>query len=443
MPTDPLTLPFVNGKTARSITAAIEAAIERGQLSPGDPLPSVRQLATELDVSPMTVMSAFKELRARGVITTHERRRTRVSMRPPIARRAGIPLGGRVRDLASDNPDRVLLPELGPVLARIDPPIQLYGGETVLPELAGLACEQLAAIGIDVEQVAVANGTFDAIERTLTAHMKPGDRVAVEDPGYTGVLDLVRALGLEPVSVSIDESGMQPAALDAALGRGATAAIYTPRAQNPAGAAFDARRAKELRAVLKRHPDVLLVEDDHAGPITEEPYHTLTSGRERWAVVRSVSKSLGPDLRLAVVAADHLTLSRVEGRQLLGAGWVSLLMQRLVVELWRDDDVQRLLGRAAEAYGQRRRALIAALAERGIPAQGKSGLNVWIPVPEETTPARNLLALGWAVASGEIFRIGSPPGLRVTTAALPLEQIDELADDVAQAFAPQRRTNRA
>lgn len=434
---------FVHGTTAREITASIEAAIEDGRLAPGDPLPSVRRLAADLDVSPMTVMSAFKELRARGVITTHERRRTRVSARPPIARRATIPLGGRVRDLASDNPDPLLLPDLAEALRSIEAPVHLYGGETVLPQLNELACEQLAQIGVEAEHIAVTSGTFEAIERILEAHAKPGDRVLVEDPGYTGVLDLVRALGLEPIGVPVDDVGMLPDQLAAELRRGAVAAIYTPRAQNPAGSAFDAERARELRRVLRAHPGVLLVEDDHAGPVTEEPYHTLTGDRDLWAVIRSASKSLGPDLRLAVVAADRVTLSRVEGRQLLASGWVSFVLQRLVVELWQDAATQRLLARAAEAYGERRQALLAALQVRQVSAQGRSGLNVWVPVAEETTAMRNMLALGWAVASGEIFRVRTPPGLRITTAAVPLDEIDGLADDIALALSPGRRTNRA
>jgi len=439
----PISVPFLRGASAREIAASVEAAIEQGRLGPGDALPSVRQLAAELDVSPMTVMSAFKELRARGVITTHERRRTRISPRPPIARRSAIPLGNRLRDLASDNPDPAVLPDLRSILARVEAPAHLYGDQTVLPELSRLACAQLAELGVAVDQVAVANGTFDAIERLLQTHAKPGDRVLVEDPGYTGVLDLVRALGLEPVGVEIDDFGMLPERLEQALGRGAVAAICTPRAQNPRGAAFDAERAADLRAVLSAHPHVLVVEDDHAGPITEEPYETLTGGRERWAIIRSVSKSLGPDLRLAVVAADRVTLSRAEGRQLLASGWVSFVLQQAVVELWKDRSVRTLLARAARTYGERRRALLAALEERGIEAHGRSGLNVWVPVEEETTAMRNMLALGWAVASGEIFRIRTAGFLRITTAAVPLEQIDELADDIARALFPERRTNRS
>jgi DNA-binding transcriptional MocR family regulator len=430
----------IHGTTAREIAESVESAIGHGELQPGDPLPSVRGLAGELGVSPMTVVTAFKDLRIRGLVTTSERRRTRVATRPPIARRSSIPLTGRLRDLAGDNPDPALLP--APRFKPDDQP-RLYGGATVLPELADLAIAEFATVGVPAKEIAVLNGTFAAIERILQAHTKPGDRVAVEDPGYTGVIDLCRALGLRIVGVPTDEFGMLPDRLDAALSVGATAVLVTPRAQNPAGAAFDRRRAGELRTVLRAQPETLVVEDDHAGPIAEEVYHTLVGDRERWAVVRSVSKSLGPDLRLAVVTADSQTLTRVEGRQLLTCGWVSLLVQRLVVDLWQDNEVRSLLARAAATYTERRRALLEHLAARDIPAQGRSGLNVWLPVPTESTAIRNLVVLGWAVAAGEVFRIDTPPGLRITTAGLPVSDAEQLADDLARALRPERHTGRS
>src|SRR5687767_2914629 len=115
-----VTAQVIHGTTAREIAGSVESAIERGQLTPGDTLPSVRGLAGELGVSPMTVVAAFKDLRVRGLVTTSERRRTRVSARPPVARRSSIPLSGTLRDVASDNPDAKLLPVLRRFLRRLD-----------------------------------------------------------------------------------------------------------------------------------------------------------------------------------------------------------------------------------------------------------------------------------------------------------------------------------
>jgi DNA-binding transcriptional MocR family regulator len=237
-------------------------------------------------------------------------------------------------------------------------------------------------------------GALDGIERALRAHLRPGDRVAVEDPAYPPCRDQLLGLGLVGVPVRVDDAGMVPEALARALGRGVQAVIVVPRAQNPTGAALDERRAADLRALLDEHPGVLVIEDDHAGPVAGAPSVSL-AGRERWAVVRSTSKFLHPDLRVALMTGDPTTIARVEGHQILGPGWVSHLLQRLVCELLGDPATARRIDRAAEAYARRRDALIEALARRGVPAHGRSGLNIWVPLREELPvgagPARRRL----------------------------------------------------
>ena len=158
---------------------------------------------------------------------------------------------------------------------------------------------------------------------------------------------------------------MRPEALAAALRAGARGAIITPRGHNPLGAAFDAERAATLRALLR---DVFVVEDDHLGPVAGVPWHSVAGASGRWAVVRSVSKWLGPDLRCAILAGDELTLARVEGRLSLGPGWVSGILQRLTARLWADPDVAALVEQAADVYTARRTALVDALAAHGLAA---------------------------------------------------------------------------
>lgn len=443
IPTE-LTQYRISGKGAAGIAASIERGIAAGELRPGEPLPAVRSLAAELGVSPTTVAAAFKSLRSRGLVVTRSRSGARVSWRPPLAAPLlGAPLPEGARDLASGNPDPELLPDLAPVLRRIEPPRQLYGGDPNDPELLGLVTAELERDGILAQNLAVVSGALDGIERALAAQLRPGDVVAVEDPGFAGLFHLLRALGYALQPVAIDARGMIPAALAEALEGGAAAIVLNPRGQNPTGASLDPERAATLRDVLYRHPEAMLLEDDHLGPIAGAPRFTLTAGRSRWAAARSLAKSLGPDLRLAVLAGDPETIGRVRGRQAVGPGWVSHLLQRVAATLWKDKKVARELERAADTYTERRKAFLTALANQGIEVEAPTGLNVWIPVPDETTIVQALQSDGWAVMPGAPFRLRAEPAIRVTTSSLRPAEAGSLAAAIALSLEPSHRTRSA
>ena len=425
----------IEGPTARAIARSIEEGARSGRIEPGATLPTVRALAASLSVSPATAASAYRLLKGRGLLATAGRRGTRLSHRPPLATPPALPVPPHLRNLADGNPDPALLPDLRAILRGLRGRGPLYGEPDRRPALLRWARRDMEADGVTAEHIAIVGGALDGIERVLQAHLRAGDRVAVEDPGYTAVLDLLSALGLIAEPVQVDDYGLRPVELREALRAGAVACIVTPRAQNPTGAAFDPRRARELRAVLSAHPEVLVIEDDHAGPVAGLPALTVVQPRqERWAVVRSVSKSLGPDLRLAVLAGDGLTVARVEGRRALGAGWVSCVLQEIVERLWSLPATARRLRAAAETYTRRRQGLIDALARRGVPARGRSGLNVWIPVAEEAAVLAHLATAGWAVRAGERYRLRSPPAIRITVATLRPSEAERLANDVARAL---------
>jgi DNA-binding transcriptional MocR family regulator len=442
-----MSVPVLNypiaGRRARAIADSVEAALRAGRLAPGAGLPTVRALAGTLGVSPATVAAAYRTLRERGLIAGAGRRGTRVTQRPPLSTPAPARAPAHLVDLSDGNPDPRLLPSLSPALARLPRQQRLYGEPANRPRLLELAARQLGADGIPVTSLAVVGGALDGIERVLQAHLRPGDRVAVEDPGYSGVLDLVAALGLVAEPVALDDLGPVPGSLRRALQGGALAAIVTPRAQNPTGAALDERRARELRGLLDQWSGVLVVEDDHAGPVAGARALTLCRGnRERWAVVRSVAKSLGPDLRLAVLTGDAGTVARVEGRQRIGTGWVSHLLQATVEALWSREGTEARLAAAAATYAERRQALLHALARRGIAANGRSGMNVWVPVPDEAAAVAGLAEAGFAVRAGERYRLRSAPAIRVTTARLSTRDAERVADALARTVAPAlRRTH--
>jgi DNA-binding transcriptional MocR family regulator len=427
----------ISGRTAAGIAGSLERQLHGGA-GLEEPLPTVRGLAERLGVSPATVAAAYKLLRSRGLVAGYGRRGTRV-VPPPSAGPPGTvtapPLG--TMDLASGNPDPALLPPLGPALRMVESPHVLYGGGGVDRGLLVFIATELEADGIAAPAVAVASGALDAVERILREYLRAGDRVAVEDPSFPGILDLVSALALVPAPCPVDAAGPRPDALEEALRRGSRAVIVTPRAQNPTGAALTAERADELRRLLRRFPDVVLIENDYLAPVAGTPARTIGgSARAPWALVRSTSKFLGPDLRVAVVAGHETTIGRLVARQAIGARWVSHILQRLALALWSDPANGRRFARATELYATRRQALGSALAARGIQAYGESGFNVWVPVPNESSVIARLAERGWAVAAGDRFRLQSPPAIRITTSTLDPAEAARLAGDLEAALRP-------
>jgi DNA-binding transcriptional MocR family regulator len=362
------------------------------------------------------------------------RRGTRVAARPESRPpRAGrLPEG--VRDLASSFVDPELVPDVSGALARVAarrPDVSLYEENAKLPALVAVAEDELGRAGVDATRLGFVGGTLDGVERVLQAHLRPGDHVAVEDPAFPRLLDLLQALNLRAVPIAIDDAGLRPEGLARALGRGLDALVVTPHGQNPYGCSLDAGRAEALAELLEGQ-DLLLVEDAHGWELDEAPW-TLSGRHRRWAVVRSVSRLLGSDLRVAFLAGDGETVARVEARQAVTTSWVSRLLQEVVAETLASADVRRQLRRAEAETNARRLALLAALEEHGVDAHGRSGLHVWVPVREEAFAVAHMLDSGYAVVAGERFRLRTPPAVRVTTARLRVEEAGPLADALAEA----------
>jgi DNA-binding transcriptional MocR family regulator len=416
----------VAGTHAREIATRIESAVSESRLDPGAELPPVRELAEQLGINPNTAAAAYRVLRDRGTVETRGRLGTRVRERPatsPASRVLTLPPG--TADLSSGNPDPELLPRLEPPRPIL--PSQ-YTEETIGPALLAEARPFLAADGVPADHVQCTFGALDGIDRVLTVRLRAGDRVAVEDPGWAHLLDLLAADRLIPLPVAVDDDGPDPAALAAALAAGAKAFITTTRAQNPYGSATTAARADALRAVLAGHPDVLTVDDDHGSELAAGPPRHLAAATSRWAYVRSASKAYGPDLRIALLSSDAATHDLVAGRLRHTARHVSRIIQEAWATALADRGTQSLVRRAAQTYDTRRDALLDAMAQRGLEAHGRSGLNVWVPVPDESAALSALLSAGFAAAPGAWFRLRCGPGLRVTTARLDPARAGALAD---------------
>ena len=201
-----------------------------------------------------------------------------------------------------------LIPDPSTALAAVAGRPVLYG-EPVIdrgPRELGRRLDARRSSATARLRLTVTSGAVDAVERLLAQALARDDAVALEDPCFLASIHTVRLGGYRAVPVPVDDEGMTVDGLRAALAQGVRAVVCTPRAQNPTGASLSAGRAAQLRAVLAEHPYVLVIEDDHFSMLSQRPVSTRSIGPDhrRWALVRSVSKFLGPDMCLAVVASD-------------------------------------------------------------------------------------------------------------------------------------------
>lgn len=413
----------------------------RSDLRAGDALPPIRELAATIGVHRNTVAGAYRILVTAGVAETRGRGGT-VIRQMPIFTEEAAPTAGLL-DLASGNPDPALLPDIAAAASRLAYQGRLYGSPTVSPRLAHWATVSMTdAVKRDFA-VSVTHGSVDAVERLLTSHLTRGDLVATEEPCFLASEGTVRLHGFQPVAVAIDNEGMRPEALEAALRAGARAVIITPRAHNPSGVSLSEDRAYALRAVLADYPSVLVIEDDHFSAISSRPYLRITPPTSRrWALVRSIAKFLGPDLRVAVVASDSDTADLLGTRLRPGASWVSHLLQEVVAELLNDPDTVRLLAEARQTYAARTLRLRQHLLQRSIPSPyDTDGLNVWVPVGDEQRAngvVKRLREVGFAVRGGSPFWTNEQHGsngIRITASRLDDARAAEFANSLAQVLA--------
>jgi len=403
--------------TARGLATAVIRALRDGDLLPGQRLPPIRTVAVELGLSPTTVSAAWALLARSGKLHTDGRRGTTLA----LPRLAGSPRYERALDrqgafdldLSTGVPDPTLLPDLGHALSSLTSAASpgSYLDDPVVAELAEVL---RADWPYDATELTVVDGAMDALELVTRVLVGFGDRVAVEDPCFPPLLDLLEASGAEIVGVPLDDEGMSA---DALTGAGPLTAVYLqPRAHNPTGRSLTPVRARQLAEVL-RGGTAVVVEDDSAGAIAAT--EAISLGRwlpERTVHVRSFSKSHGPDLRLAALSGPAEIVARITALRHLGQGWSSRLLQRLLLGLLTDARAIGQVARAREQYAARRTAMVAALADLGVAVGGTDGINLWVPVLDETAAVLRLARQGIGVTPGAPFAVrpGHRPHVRVT-----------------------------
>ncbi|PJJ63649.1 PLP-dependent aminotransferase family protein [Compostimonas suwonensis] len=407
----------ISDRSPQGIAAVIARGISSGELAPGDRLPTVRDLAAGLGVSPATVSHAWQLLSGAGLIVSRGRSGTFVRQRstawlpPRMIGLAGHLDGSRV-DLSRGTPDPELLPALAPALSRISRGAETdsYQEAPVIPELRALLADSWP---YSVDTVTIVDGALDGISRTLGQLVRYGDRVAVENPGFPPFFDLLDELGAEKLAVDVDEHGMTPESLSAALAQAPVAVILQPRAHNPTGASMTPGRAEELARVVRtsRHGrEAVIVEDDHSGEISIVPDVSLGRWLPGQTVhVRSFSKSHGPDLRIAALGGPAALVDRIVARRILGPGWTSRILQEVLHDLLTAGRSIDEVGEARRVYYARQRSLVLAAAAHGLTIAPADGINAWVRVDDERRTLVQLAAAGIRVAAGSPFLMTESP----------------------------------
>ncbi|SNY71981.1 DNA-binding transcriptional regulator, MocR family, contains an aminotransferase domain [Paractinoplanes atraurantiacus] len=425
----------VDDRSARGIAAAISRMITAGTLPAGTRLPTVRDVARQLGVSPTTVSEAWRSLTRAGVLQTRGRSGTfvaTVSSRQRLRYSQMGAVGAVAQDLSTGVPDHDLLPDLTDALKRIGDG-RLTSSYLDAPVLPGLEEVLRARWPFAPSSLTVVDGALDALDRVIGVSVRFGDHVVVENPAFPPLLDLLQTVGATVIGVPVDKSGMSPEGLAAALASHPVVAVFLqPRAHNPTGVSMTAARASALAKIIESYPDVLVVEDDHAGDIASAPPVSLATPQT--VHVASFSKSHGPDLRLAAVGGPAPVISAVADRRLLGPGWSSRLLQAVLLDLLTDPAAAAQVSDAREMYATRRAALLAALHARGVTATADDGINLWMAVDDQQMAMVALAAHGIAVAPGAPFCVTPLPSdhVRVTAGLVPTE-VDDLADALAAA----------
>jgi len=421
----------------QQIAQAIRGDIRRGRLRPGDPLPGSRTLAQTLGVHRNTVLAAYRELEAEGWTDTG-RRTTRVAgdlpEAPAMRARTGAGPGYALEaaaatplrpapeglDFGGGLPDLRLVPT--DLLARAyrralgSRALLGYGdprGEPRLRSALARLLSEMRGLAASQDRLMVTGGSQGALDLAARTLLRPGDRVAVEDPGYPTAWATLRAAGAALVPVPVDEGGLRVEALAPILREGPLRAIYlTPHHQFPTTVTMSAPRRMALLDLARRHR-IAVLEDDYDNEFHFEGRPVLPlAGDDPGGVVvylGTLSKILAPGLRIGFVAGPRPLVEALAARRGTADGQGDLILQRAAAELLEDGLLQRHARKMRRTYLARRDALAEALrrhlgdAVAFDPPPG--GMSLWVRVD----PSLDLEA--W-VARAAKAGVGVYPGRR-------------------------------
>jgi len=436
----------------RQIVAQVIARIEDGSLPVGTLLPPERKLADRLQVNRTTVVTAYRDLVATGMVEARVGRGTWVSdavmdganpLQPFAWQTLFSATTERMRDpvmrdmlAAMHQPGTIAFgtgapaPELFPVdqfrqamneaLGLQGTDLFVYGavqGSLPLRE-ALVAWMARGGIRTTAEQVVVLHGSQQGLDLIARVLLEPGDAVVVESPTYLGALPVFRGAGVRLLPVALDHDGMRMDLLEQILARHRPKFIYTlPTFQNPTGVTMPLARRHALLALAARY-GVPIVEDDPYGELaySDDPPPRLAALDRRGLVIylSTMSKLFLPGLRLGWLTApppvaEAVTLVR-QSVDVHPNSAMQHILQTFLARGWLAEHVATL----RPAYRERRVAMLAAL-DRMAPAgmtwsEPAGGYFIWCRLPggmRARTLAVEATREGVSFVTGESF---SPSG---------------------------------
>lgn len=415
-----------------ALADAIEADLAGGRLSPGQRLPTHRDLADALGVTVGTVTRGYAEAARRGAVRGEVGRGTVVSP----AEEGGSPWwkGGHG---AQPNIDLGLVtgmygldPDLGAALRELAarPDAQEYlryqpsRGMARHREAGALWCSRF---GVEVrpDEVLVTAGGQHALLVLLSVLFRPGDRVAAGNLNYPGIISAASLLGIKLVPVAMDGEGVVPEALEEACAREGVRGLYCmPGAHNPTTATPSPARQRRL-AELARSRNLLVIEDAAYALTAPQPLVSLANlAPERTFFVASVSKMVAGGLRVAFVASPPEQVERLS-LGITGTTWMASPLCAEIASAW-------IFGGVADATMRRKRAEAARRNEVARKALAGARFNalehgyfIWLELPEPWRAAdfERMAALrGVVVIAGDAFAVGqtpAPAAVRVSLSA--------------------------
>lgn len=453
----------------RQIAGQIRQQIREGRLAVGVKLPAIRPLAASLGVTRLTVQTAYDELRAGGWIETHVGKGTFVarSARPEAlidsVGHSTTPIGvlddqpridqiSIVRSLAYTEPDPEFFPsgEFWHYLNRLrleSRDLLRYNWPQGDAELRGVLAGLLRERGVEAmpNDILVTAGMTQGVSLAVHALARPGDTVAVERPTHLGLLNTLRAHGVQPVDVPLDSQGPRLDELERIVVQYRPRFFHTmPSYQNPTGTLMSEPRRRDLLDLARKHR-LLIVEDDSCGQLSYDgsPTPALKARDDSELVIylTSTSKIMMPGLRIGWAVAprplhgDLINLRR--SMDFCGPPFV----QRALANFIKDGDLKRHLRRVIPIYRERRDTLLHALAAHMPPGvrwtEPAGGFACWLTLPpgvDASAVQHDALRQGFAFTPGAAFLTepGDRDHLRICYASQPPEVIAEAVSVLAR-----------